>query len=177
MNKIKTIIVILLLIVALGTVQINTYALHEQNQTAQSQFQSATPLVLPLAGSGGPNQNETTTTAGIWKTCEDPILQISIECLTNWNMEINEDGFDFEPDTDTYMIGIPRVSVEIEPVFPMDTPDKFMRRVVNEERGPNTQIIGLNETTINDRPAYRAHYNNERDTTLQIILVDTSDYT
>jgi hypothetical protein len=86
------------------------------------------------------------------------------ECLTNWNMEINEDGFDFEPDTDTYMIGIPRVSVEIEPVFPMDTPDKFMRRVVNEERGPNTQIIGLNETTINDRPAYRAHYNNERDT-------------
>jgi hypothetical protein len=99
------------------------------------------------------------------------------ECLTNWNMEINEDGFDFEPDTDTYMIGIPRVSVEIAPVFPMDTPDKFMRRVVNEERGPNTQIIGLNETTINDRPAYRAHYNNERDTTLQIFLVDTSDYT
>jgi hypothetical protein len=76
MNKIKTIIVILLLIVALGTVQINTYALRGQNQTAQSQFQSATPLVLPLAGSGGPNQNETTTAAGIWKTCEDPILQI-----------------------------------------------------------------------------------------------------
>jgi hypothetical protein len=92
MNKMKTTIGILLLVVALETVQINTYALHEQNQTAQSQ--SITPL--PLAGYGGPDQNEnettTTMTAEAWKTCEDPILQISIECPTNWSMDTNEDG-------------------------------------------------------------------------------------
>jgi hypothetical protein len=46
--------------------------------------------------SGDPDQNEnettTTMTAEAWKTCEDPILQISIECPTNWSMNINEDG-------------------------------------------------------------------------------------
>jgi hypothetical protein len=179
MNKTKTIIGILLLVVASGTIQINTYALHEQNQTAQSQ--SITPL--PLVGAP-PDQNEnetaTTMTAEAWKTCEDPILQISIECPTNWSMDINEDGFVFEPADvpgETMVIDIPRVSVEIENVFPIDTPDDYMRQVVNEDRSSETQITGLNETTVNERPAYRAQYNDEYVTTLQYFLVDTSDYT
>jgi hypothetical protein len=50
-------------------------------------------------------------------------------------------------------------------------------KVVNEDRGSKTQIIGLNETTVNERPAYRAHYNDEYVTTLQYFLVDTNDYT
>ena len=56
-----------------------------------------------------------------------------------------------------------------------------MRQVVKEDRGSNSQIIGLNETTINERPAYRAHYNNDYGTLLitilQYFLVDTDDYT
>jgi hypothetical protein len=44
--------------------------------------------------------------------------------------------------------------VEIENVFPIDAPDDYMRQVVNEDRGSKTQIIGLNETTVNERPAY-----------------------
>jgi hypothetical protein len=67
--------------------------------------------------------------------------------------------------------------VEIENVFPTDTPEDYMRQVVNEDRGSQTQIIGLNKTTVNERPAYRAHYNDDYATTLQYFLVDTSDYT
>lgn len=139
-------------------------------------------------GYEGPDQNEnettTTMTAEAWKTCEDPILQISIECPTNWSMDINEDGFVFEPADvpgETIVTEIPRVSVEIENVFPIETPDEYMRQVVKEDRGSNSQIIGLNETTINERPAYRAHYNNDYGTLLitilQYFLVDTDDYT
>jgi hypothetical protein len=108
----------------------------------------------------------TTMTAEAWKTCKDPILQISIECPANWSMDINEDGFVFEPaDADipdeTIILDIPRISVEIENVFPIDTPDDYMRQVVKEDRGSDTQIIGLNETTVKERPAYRAQYNDE----------------
>jgi hypothetical protein len=186
MNKMKTAIGILLLVVALGTVQINTYALHEQNQTAQSQSitpnrpdQNA-PLVFSVPADHNENETTTTMTAEAWKTCEDPILQISIECPTNWSMIINEDVFMFEPADvpgETRVINIPRISVEIENVFPIDTPDDYMRQVVNEDRGSDTQIIGLNETTVNERPAYRAHYNDEYVTTLQYFLIDISDYT
>jgi hypothetical protein len=66
------------------------------------------------------------------------------------------------------LLDIPRISVEIENVFPIDTPDDYMRQVVNEDRGSKTQIIGL---------TYGAHYNDEYVTTLQYFLVDTSDYT
>ena len=99
-------------------------------------------------------------------------------------MDINEDGFVFEPADvpgETIVTEIPRVSVEIENVFPIETPDEYMRQVVKEDRGSNSQIIGLNETTINERPAYRAHYNNDYGTLLitilQYFLVDTDDYT
>jgi hypothetical protein len=44
-------------------------------------------------------------------------------------MDINEDGFVFEPADvpgETIVLDIPRISVEIENVFPIDPPDDYV---------------------------------------------------
>jgi hypothetical protein len=108
-----------------------------------------------------------------WLTHDDPILQIKIDYPSNWDKRECPDSVMFGPDY--FRIDL---EVETESLFPStDTPQKYMREVLNENREYQMDIIGLNETTVNDYPAYRAQYKIGDSITLSYFIVDKNDYT
>ena len=116
-----------------------------------------------------------------WLAYDDPILQIKIDYPSSWEKEEYLDGIEFTPPDSVRT----EFDVDKEPLLPsIDTPQKYMREVLNEMRDSELKIISLNETTVNNYPAYKALYEvggpqpfGVKPTTISYLMVNTDDYT
>jgi hypothetical protein len=101
-----------------------------------------------------------------WLTYNDPILQFTIEYPSTWDIRQSEDQISFEiPDTYT------EFEVTVEPLL-----TGYARDTLNERRQFISEIVGLNETSINGQPAAMAQYDDAGTMTLSYFMV-TDDYT
>jgi hypothetical protein len=105
-----------------------------------------------------------------WLTYNDPILQFTIEYPSTWDIRQNEDQISFEiPDTYT------ELEVTVEPLLTLDH-SEYARDTLNERRQFISEIVGLNETSINGQPATMAQYDDAGTMALSYFMV-TDDYT
>jgi hypothetical protein len=113
-----------------------------------------------------------------WVTNDDPILQIKMDYPSNWGKREFRDGFRFLPLNQSYSYETD-LRIEKEPLFPStDTPEKYMREVLNEERQYGIKIIIMNETTVNNYPAYVVQYKlGDTEIRVDYFIVDTDDFT
>jgi hypothetical protein len=109
-----------------------------------------------------------------WTTYEDPILGIQFEHPSQWYEEQRENTirYNFLGDplnrTEEVRPGIFVNFAAVNYFLPplpegMNTPDKFMKQMMNELRSDATQNINVNRTStigIDDIPAYRVEYDN-----------------
>ena len=156
----------------------DAFGLHEQNQTAFSQenvttlepFEFTTvpgeEVIVPGLIEG--NKSEPMR----WLTYNDPILQFTIEYPSTWDILQNEDQISFEiPDTYSQT----EFEVTVEPLLTLDH-SEYARDTLNERRQFISEIVGLNETSINGQPATMAQYDDAGTMTLSYFMV-TDDYT
>jgi hypothetical protein len=111
-----------------------------------------------------------------WLTYDDPILQFSIQYPSTWDRSESKDQISFEIPDSPFSDGL---DVIVEPML-TDDPSEYARDKLNEERNRGLELIGLNETTINGEPAYRAQYHTETLPTGTMALsyfMVTDDYT
>jgi hypothetical protein len=108
-----------------------------------------------------------------YSMCDDPILQIKVQCPVGWELDEEEDSISFNVAEDFYTY----IIIEKQHIFPIDNTADYMRDILNLERNSgNLEIIDLSETSINGMQAHRAEYNTTSFKTIQYFIVDEEEY-
>jgi hypothetical protein len=110
-----------------------------------------------------------------FSTCDDPILQIRVQCPVGWELDEEEDSISFNNGSDFYTY----IIIERQHIFPIDNTADYMRDFLNSQReNGRVEIIDMSETTINGREAHRAEYTSGGGSfkTIAYFLVDTEEY-
>lgn len=109
-----------------------------------------------------------------FSTCDDPILQISVQCPVGWELD-EEDSISFNNASDFYTY----IIMERQHIFPIDNTADYMRDFLNSQReNGRVEIMDMSETSINGKEAHRSEYTSGGGSfkTIAYFLVDTEEY-
>jgi hypothetical protein len=115
---------------------------------------------------GQVNQTQINNNSG-YSTYSDPILQISIQYPSNYEVKEAPGGVLFSsqslgelPSMDSPDFSLLEASLDVIDLSPeINTAQKFMRQMMNEQRKYDINILALNETSLSgNNTAYRSVY-------------------
>jgi hypothetical protein len=110
-----------------------------------------------------------------FSTCDDPILQISVQCPVGWELDEEEDSISFNNASDFYTY----IIIERQHIFPIDNTADYMRDFLNSQReNGRVEIIDMSETSINGKEAHRSEYTSGSGSfkTIAYFVVDAEEY-